>query len=90
MAHVTLICHLMLVLLYTALATHSKDSFRISVSCHSIIELFGVVPEEMPLFCRDFACCRDLLETYVSYCPNTFSYRGLSGGVNEGEMMTPN
>jgi hypothetical protein len=47
-----------------------------------LLKLFGVVSEEMSPFCRDFASCRDLLETYVSYCPKTFSYKGFSGGGN--------
>ena len=67
------------------MANRSKDNFRISVSCHSIIEVVWCCAEEMSLFCRDFACCRDLLETYISYCPKTFGYRGLSGRVKEWE-----
>jgi hypothetical protein len=49
-----------------------------------LLKLFGVV-EEMSLFCRNFASCRDSLETYISYCPKTFSCRGLSDRVNDGE-----
>jgi len=38
-----------------------------------LLKLFGVVAEDMSPFCRDFTCWRDLLETYVSYFPKTFS-----------------
>jgi len=50
-----------------------------------LLKLFDVGEEEMSPFCKEFASCRDLLETYVAYCPKTFSYKGISGGGFEKE-----
>ena len=39
----------------------------------------GVKTEDMTPFCRKFNSLRDLRDTFITYCPNTFRYKGIVG-----------
>ena len=41
-----------------------------------LLLLFGTENDSPSPFCKEFITVQDLLQTYIEYCPNTFSYDG--------------
>ena len=44
-----------------------------------LLKLAGVEEKNMSPFCKRFTLYNDLLYSYITYCPKTFSYDGMDG-----------
>ena len=50
------------------------------------LKLLGVTSIQMSPFCKDFTTIVELKETYVLYCPRTFTYDEFVGIEDEEEI----
>jgi hypothetical protein len=48
----------------------------------SLLLLFGTENDSLSPFCKEFTTVQDLLQTYIEYCPKTYSYDGQGGSID--------